>query len=711
MRFVGRFGSILNKSAIHLYFSALPFTPQGTTLYRVYSARYRDIPRVTLGYPESWPEELCTVRNLNGNKRTPRHLAFSADSSRLCVSTPTHLVTASPLTGVQLGKYRLGLGDSRGTDASVSEMPLALGCRGVFSNSITSGLLLRIANSRSLKEIQLSLPPISADRLPSTHTQVVTCAAFDQEVNTLCVGCSNGRIQLWRLHHYRWEAERGGFPYSHSSAVICIAAASELLASISQRELKIGPCDGALKHSDATKETLTLTPNWLAGARDIGLAFAASSVASWACAVSFQDDTADDHSIHVFTSGDQRGKNIFSSNSSSYPVYALSPDASVLTIICDGVLLRLSTVTYGLLETRNLSQIDSTRLDRFPVISSDGRLLADCDGDVVHIKDLMQPPLGRPAKISDIKVAGVIMTDKCYVVKGDKEQWLALAHDDGTFEDIAQFREHEIKHLAVSADGTKLAALSLYQGKTQYGILEIANVNSRRRPTVTWPLALHDSFTDWEICGMEFTATGRYIAMIFFVAESSYICACDLENGSLRWKQLPGKMRPLAARSLQGEVLIVVWTGDVWKIDLRNLDNITKHDLYISDPSKMATFYAKFTESKGPSLLEIANRLWNKPPRYTIWNADTIAQVVPEEANVKRTIAHLEVHNKNSFGHWVLSNVGQRVCCIPEEYSSKWGVRTHISIGHDRLALLTGDGAVLIVNFQPMMEYLNHTSA
>ena len=142
LRFVGRFGSILNKSAIHLYFSALPFTPQGTTLYRVYSARYKDIPRVTLGYPESWPEELCTVRNLDGNKRTPRHLAFSADSSRLCVSTPTHLVTASPLTGVQLGKYRLGLGHSRGTGAAVFEMPLALGCRGVFSNSITSGLLL-----------------------------------------------------------------------------------------------------------------------------------------------------------------------------------------------------------------------------------------------------------------------------------------------------------------------------------------------------------------------------------------------------------------------------------------------------------------------------------------------------------------------------------------------------------------------------------------
>ena len=713
LRFVGRFGSILNKSVIHLYFSALPFTPQGTTLYRVYSARYKDIPRVTLGYPESWPEELCTVRNLNGNKRTPRHLAFSADSSRLCISTPTHLVTASPLTGVQLGKYkyRLGVGDTRGIDA---EMPLAQGCRGVFSNSITSGLLLRIADSRSLKEVQLSLPPIPASQgqLPSIHTQAVTCAAFDREVNTLCVGCSDGRIQLWRLQRYLWEPERCGFPYSHSSAVICIASASELLASISQRELKIGPCHDASKPGDVTKETLTLSPRWLAGARDIGLEFAASSVASWACAVSFQDNTADDHSIHVFTSGDQNGKKIFSStNSSSYPVYALSSDASVLTIICDGVLLRLSTVTYGLLGKNTLSEIDSTRLDRFPVVSPDGRLLAVCEGDVVHTKDLMQLPLGRPDKIPNIKAAGVIMTDKCYIVKGGKEQWLALVHDNGTFEDIAQLRENEIKHVAMSVDGTRFAALSLYQGKTQHGILEVANVNSRRRSTITWPLALHDSFTDWEICSMVFTATGRYIVIVFFLADSSYICACDLENGSLRWKQLPGKMRPLAARSLKGNMLVVVRTSDVWKIDIGNPDDIFKHDLYNSDPSKMATFYAKFTETESSSLLEFASRLWNKPPRYTIWNTDTIAQVIPEEARIKRTIAHLEVHNKNSFGYWVLSNVGQRVCCIPEEYSSKWGVRTHSSIGHDRLALLTGDGTVLIVNFQPMMEYLNRKSA
>jgi WD40 repeat protein len=494
--------------------------------------------------------------------------------------------------------------------------------------------------------------------------------------------------------------------------VVCVAAASELLASVSQRELKIGPF-GASKHKEVAMEVLTLTPTWLAGARDTRLSFAVSSAAAWACAISFQFGTADDHSIYVFTSGDQRGKKIFSSKSSSHPVYALSSDASILTIVCDGVLLRLSTVTHGILEQRTLSGIDSTKLDRFPVISPDGRLLAVCDGEVVHIKDLMQPPLVQPDKIPSIKIVGVVMTaDNNYVVKGGEQQWLAQMHNDGTFEDIAQLGENEVKQLAVSADGTRLAALSFYQGKTQHGLLEIANVNSRRRPTTTWPMSLHDSFTDWEICAMEFSATGRHAAMIFFVAESSYICVCDLENGSLRWKQLPGKMRPILARSLQGEVLIVVRTTDVWKVDLGNMDGMTiKYDLYSTIPYKMAALYAKFTETESSSLLEIASRLWNKPPRYAMWNTDTVAPVAPEEVKIECTIAHLEARYRESFGHWVLSNVGQRVCCIPEEYCSKWGVRTHSSIGQDRLALLAGDGTILVVNFQPMMEYLNHISA
>jgi hypothetical protein len=68
----------------------------------------------------------------------------------------------------------------------------------------------------------------------------------------------------------------------------------------------------------------------------------------------------------------------------------------------------------------------------------------------------------------------VIITDN-YVVKGGKQQWLARMHDDGTSEDISHISEHEIKQLAVSADGTSLAtgSQSFYQEKIQHGLPEV----------------------------------------------------------------------------------------------------------------------------------------------------------------------------------------------------------------------------------------------
>lgn len=703
IRFVGRFGSVINKSAMNIYFSALPFTPQHTTLYRVYTARYKDIPRVTLGYLESWPEELCTVRNLGGDEDSPRRLAFSADSSRLVLATSTHLVTTSPLTGIQLGgKHRLGNSDA--------ELPIALACRPAYLASITSSLMLRTVDARSLKEVQLSLPPITSSGALDTE---VSCAAFNQSVNTLFVGFRDGRVHVWRLRHYTWEPDRESHPQSHSSAVHCVAASSELLASVSQKELMIGPFVDS-KSANVARDTITLMPKCLAEARDgdwsVRLSFSATSATAWACVISSHHGSPAGHSVHVFTSDDQRGRKVFASNSSSYPVYSLSCDASVLTVICDDLLLRWSTTLHNLLERRALLAVDRSRPDRFPVISPDGHLLALCDEEVVHIRDLIQPPPRRPENNAGIKAAGVILAEECYIV-GAKDHWLARVRHDGTSEDIVQLGEHEIEHLAVSADGSKLASLSFYQGKTRHGLLEIADLKSKRRGmTNTWPVALHESFTDWDICHMEFSATKKHIAVVFFLRaiEASYICACDLESGTLRWKQLPGKLRPLAVRSLWDEELIVVRPRDLWKVDLVAMTSSNRHELYSRDAYRMATCYARFTDptnsSSESALLEMASRLWNKPPWYTVWNPETVTRE-EETAEIKRVAAYLEVHDKNAFGCWVLDNMGQRICCIPEEHCSGWGTKTLSSIGRNRLALVNRDTNVLVVvNFKPMME-------
>jgi len=692
---------------MNIYFSALPFTPQNTTLYRVYMSRYKDIPRVTLGYLEYWPEELSTVRNLGGDANTHRRLAFSADSSRLALATTTHLLTASPLTGIQVsGKYRLGSADA--------ELPIALACRPAYLASITSGLVLRTVDARKLKEIQLSLPPSSSS---GTLCLEVSCAAFNQSVNTLFVGFRDGRVHVWRLRRFSWEPDKDSHPQSHSSAVHCVAASFELFASVSQRELKIGPFADS-KTADVAREPVTLTPRCLVEAHDttkddwsVRLSFSATSSTAWTCVVSLHHSGPVSHSIYVFTTDDHRGKRVFSSNSTPDPVYSLSLDASVLTVICDDLLLRWSTAPHSLLERRALLCVDRARPDRFPVISPDGHLLAFCDNEVVHIKDLMQPVPSRLENNAGIKAAGVILTEECYVVKAGKGHWLARVHNDGTSEDIVQLGEHEIEHLSVSADGRKLASLGFYQGKTRHGLLEIADLKSKRRATTTtWPVALHDSFTDWDVCHMEFSATKKHVAVVFFLRaiEASYICACDLESGTLRWKQLPGKLRPLAACSLRGEELIVVRPRDLWKVDLETMGSSSRHELYSRDAYRTATCYAKFTAPTADSsasavVLEMASRLWNKPPWYTVWNTESVTR--EEVAQMKRTMAYLEVHDKNSFGYWVLDNMGQRICCIPEEHCSGWNTKMLCSVGHNRLALINEDtNALLVINFKPMME-------
>ncbi|KAI0269379.1 hypothetical protein BC834DRAFT_866064 [Gloeopeniophorella convolvens] len=700
IRFLGRFGSVISKSAVHVYYSAFPFVPRDTMLYRTYSSRYEGIPRITLGHPESWPEELSTIRNLGGKGSTPRRIAFSADSSRLAVSTPTHLVWASSHTGVQLWKERLQASDGN------NELPIALACGPARVASVTSNLLLRVANTHSMKEAQLYPRHGSADKVSSQSLEV-TCAVFNESVDTVFVGHRDGRIQLWRKHRSNWEADKNHHPHSHSSAVHSMGSSLNLLASVSQKELKIGPYD-AHKTSTIVRETLVMMPRWLADANDrpneeldIRIAFVASSETRWTIVASLHSLGPYSHVIYVSSADDHGGRKIFSSDYPSYPVIALSPDGLAATVICAERLRRWSTSSYALLEERALPGVDSTRLDRFPVISPDGRLLALCAADVVHLWDLKQPPRRPQGSAPKVQAAGILLSDDSYIVKvAEEHQWLAHLGDDGAAKEIVGLAAgHEIEGLAVSSDKSKFAVLSFASEKTRSGLLEIVDLGSRG--ITTWPVALHDSFVDREVCNLEFSATGKHVAIIFFRSEGSYICTCDLHTGTLKWKTLTGTQKPLAARSLHGEELIVVRARDLWKIDMGTLAS-DRHELYTRDPYRMATGYARLTE--GSRFLEISSRLWDKPAWYTIWDTNTIER---EEARITRTIAHLETPQKGAPEHWVLDNTGNRLCCVPEEYCSKWGAASQRGMSRNRLALLNGDGAVLVVDFGPMMDALN----
>jgi hypothetical protein len=148
----------------------------------------------------------------------------------------------------------------------------------------------------------------------------------------------------------------------------------------------------------------------------------------------------------------------------------------------------------------------------------------------------------------------------------------------------------------------------------------------------------------------------------------------------------------------------MVRSTELWKVDLETAEG-SRHEFRRRDPFKMVTAYARFTETGGSCLLEMTSRLWNQPPWYSVWNADS---VTPVQTKTDRMVAHLKVLQKKQ-SNWVLDNMGERLCRIPEEYCSKLGgggFKTQCNISHDRLAVLNEDGTLLAVKFHPMMEYL-----
>jgi WD40 repeat protein len=79
-RFVQEFHVPIATSALHIYVSALSFTPHGTALYAVYSTEPRHLVNVAVGTEATWTSCLRTFEGHTGPVNT---IAFSPDSRRI----------------------------------------------------------------------------------------------------------------------------------------------------------------------------------------------------------------------------------------------------------------------------------------------------------------------------------------------------------------------------------------------------------------------------------------------------------------------------------------------------------------------------------------------------------------------------------------------------------------------------------------------------
>jgi WD40 repeat protein len=76
MRFQGTFAT----SPLHIYYSALPFTPEDTELFRTYSKSVSDRVNIRAGAERSWSPMLAV---LSGHNAPVYKVAFSPNGRRL----------------------------------------------------------------------------------------------------------------------------------------------------------------------------------------------------------------------------------------------------------------------------------------------------------------------------------------------------------------------------------------------------------------------------------------------------------------------------------------------------------------------------------------------------------------------------------------------------------------------------------------------------
>ena len=106
---LSRFYGIIGSSALHVYHSALSFTPPGTHLYQTYSSRFPNRIIVRQGVERHWSPLMAA---LCGHSKTVYVLSFSPDGSRLASGLGDNTVRLwDGTTGVQIATLQ---GHSKG---------------------------------------------------------------------------------------------------------------------------------------------------------------------------------------------------------------------------------------------------------------------------------------------------------------------------------------------------------------------------------------------------------------------------------------------------------------------------------------------------------------------------------------------------------------------------------------------------------------------
>ena len=102
LRFISRYFSIIQQSALHTYYSALPLTPTKSLLYnKYYKDRMNNLCELD-GVPEQWDASIASIPISHS---TPR-VAFSSDGSQIAAWTEQELKLWGATSGTPIRTFK-----------------------------------------------------------------------------------------------------------------------------------------------------------------------------------------------------------------------------------------------------------------------------------------------------------------------------------------------------------------------------------------------------------------------------------------------------------------------------------------------------------------------------------------------------------------------------------------------------------------------------
>lgn len=203
LRFVSRFYELIERSALHMYYSALPFTPTDSRLYRQYNVETEHNLCRVKGGPEKWDPLLAnpTVGS------SVRGTAFSLDNTMFAVWDWKTLKCWEAATGTPVGTIT---GDFFAIASDLSTVASSKDSTVTFYN-VKSGV------------------PAATFTTPTTVCRL----AISSDGSRVAAGLSDGTVGLWKMGKNNPIACHNDFRYDDGYTPLKFSPTGTILAYLS----------------------------------------------------------------------------------------------------------------------------------------------------------------------------------------------------------------------------------------------------------------------------------------------------------------------------------------------------------------------------------------------------------------------------------------------------------------------------------------------